>query len=367
MSDLMTFEARLADAFDRFAADAPVEVDPRAMTRLVAGDAAGRADGIWGRARVRLATGPTSRIAYLLVALAMMLAIVAGALLIGGGLDHESVVPAPSPSPAIAIRNGPLAYAVADGPARPRDRTYVMAADGSGGHVVAQGSCPAFSNDGRVLSYVSGVDDLAQLVVAAADGTAAHVVPGIGAVAHALSPDGTGIAWFKSIRPITSADGNVTVAWTDELWITPVAGGAGVRVLGVSSDPNETYTEPVWSPDGRQIAFGAEVGVFDANGGGTFSSGIDLVDADGSHLRQLTARPDASHPRWSPDGRLIAYVGLPDGSRLPTLPAANEAPNAPPDDIFAIGADGTGDRDLTSSPGSKPRRTGRRTGRSSRT
>src|SRR4051812_11094041 len=56
------------------------------------------------------------------------------------------------------------------------------------------------------------------------------------------------------------------------------------------------YSRPRWSPDGRQIAF--------LKGGQLWT-----MKADGSAKRRLTTRA-ASGPSWSPDGRFLAFASL---------------------------------------------------------
>ncbi len=56
------------------------------------------------------------------------------------------------------------------------------------------------------------------------------------------------------------------------------------------------YSRPRWSPDGRQIAF--------LKGGRLWT-----MKADGTAKRRLTTRA-ASGPSWSPDGRSIAFASL---------------------------------------------------------
>lgn len=91
--------------------------------------------------------------------------------------------------------------------------------------------------------------------------------------------------------------------------------------------------DPQWSPDGRRIAFvsnrtGKE-NALDRN------SDVWVVSAEGGPLTKISTSsgPDNS-PRWSPDGRSIAYVGAASDEDPPALllapagggPAANLAP-----------------------------------------
>lgn len=65
---------------------------------------------------------------------------------------------------------------------------------------------------------------------------------------------------------------------------------------------------PDWSPDGRKLAF-------QSNRSG--SGNIFVMDADGSHVVQLThtASGTANNgPDWSPDGRRILFVSTRDGN-----------------------------------------------------
>jgi len=72
---------------------------------------------------------------------------------------------------------------------------------------------------------------------------------------------------------------------------------------------------PAWSPDGRRIAFmrwGSDPGPEDVYNGPT--GDVYVMNADGSRVRLLAAtHPDRSRPRWSPDGRWIAFASPSDG------------------------------------------------------
>ena len=83
------------------------------------------------------------------------------------------------------------------------------------------------------------------------------------------------------------------------------------------------------------------------NGKIAFSSDRDgndevyVIDADGSHPRDLTRNPAADtglghpSPSWSPDGRQLAFTTRRDGNL----------------EIYVMNADGSGQRDLTRSAG----------------
>ncbi len=102
----------------------------------------------------------------------------------------------------------------------------------------------------------------------------------------------------------TAGPGDKEVAFLSDsgghanLWVVNTESGAW-RQLTHERDPNVAMGVPVWSPDGRAIAFVSSRG----NQGLTF--GVWLVDADGSNLRNV-ANPGLG-PAWSPDGRWLYY------------------------------------------------------------
>ena len=99
------------------------------------------------------------------------------------------------------------------------------------------------------------------------------------------SPDGRRIA-FLSRR-----DGN------KELYVMN-ADGSGQRRLTRDASISAT---PAWSPDGRTLAFESV-----RNG----TTGVYVVNADGGGQRRLARNGHA--PAWSPDGRTIAFFGGPN-------------------------------------------------------
>ena len=102
----------------------------------------------------------------------------------------------------------------------------------------------------------------------------------------------------------TAGPGDKEVAFLSDsgghanLWVVNTESG-GLRQITHERDPNVAMGVPVWSPDGRAIAFVSSRG----NQGWTF--GVWLVDPDGSNLRNV-ANPGLG-PAWSPDGRWVYY------------------------------------------------------------
>ena len=105
-----------------------------------------------------------------------------------------------------------------------------------------------------------------------------------------LSPDGTKIAFVVTD---VSLDQNTR---NNDIWIVPVAGGAPVKVAGT----DRSEDRPRWSPDGRQLAF-----VSNREGG----SQIWVIPASGGEAKKLTTiATGASGITWSPDRKWIAFV-----------------------------------------------------------
>src|SRR5262249_42287603 len=74
--------------------------------------------------------------------------------------------------------------------------------------------------------------------------------------------------------------------------------GAGQTRLAVSADLE--FSQPAWSPDGRQIAF-----VAGAHG----KQEIYVMASDGADPHAITSLGIvASGPAWSPDGREVAFT-----------------------------------------------------------
>ncbi len=86
-------------------------------------------------------------------------------------------------------------------------------------------------------------------------------------------------------------------------WSSPAMSGRVISktpdaIVQLTTDPASDL-RPVWSPDGRQIAF-------QSNRDGPFH--IYLMNADGSDQHPLTkGANDDRHPEWMPDGKVILF------------------------------------------------------------
>ena len=108
-----------------------------------------------------------------------------------------------------------------------------------------------------------------------------------------------------------SPDGEFAVwAAHKQLWIAPVSGATPGHQL---TDLRGNNLSPRWSPDGRQIAFVSDRGDH---------SFIAIYDFGRENVRYLAPSVDRdSSPRWSPDGKRVAFLRIPGiEQKLPLIP-----------------------------------------------
>ena len=105
-----------------------------------------------------------------------------------------------------------------------------------------------------------------------------------------VSPDGRTLAYV--ITDPLKAENRTN----SDIWVMPTAGGAAHALT--NSPKHDRH--PRWSPDGKWIAF-------ESNRDGSYQ--IWLMPAAGGEARKLTAiSTEANGPVWSPDGSKIAFV-----------------------------------------------------------
>jgi len=136
------------------------------------------------------------------------------------------------------------------------------------------------------------------------------------------SPDGRRIAFFS----FSNQDGDL------EIFVMDADGGNQTQL---TFNDNEDQ-EPVWSPDGRRIAFISNYWCPGSENRDDWDWDISVVDADGENLSQLTNNTaNDDDPSWSPDGRRIAFLSDRNGGL---------------DNIFVMDADGRNVTQLTDYP-----------------
>jgi Tol biopolymer transport system component len=174
---------------------------------------------------------------------------------------------------------------------------FVMNANGSHPTRLAAGRAPAWSPDGGRIAFIGD----GSVTVMNADGSARHpLVTGRQPDTPAWSPDGHSIAYsaMNSARCILIFFDPLCAR---DLYVVDVNGG-GNRQLTFAPDALARSHDPAWSPDGSSVAYWRSRLT-------TTEADLYQVAADGTEVLQVTATIDSAEgfPVWSPDGRALAF------------------------------------------------------------
>jgi dipeptidyl aminopeptidase/acylaminoacyl peptidase len=211
-----------------------------------------------------------------------------------------------------------------------RSSIYLTTADGSHDrrltHADAKDSLPRWSPDGSHLAFLSNRADKPQVWLLRTDGGEAWQVTYLpeGVASFGWSPDGqnlvvvsksiqdqesdddgdsSDVRHITKIRYKTDSDGFLDFK-PKHLWLVPAFGGEARQLTNADTDD----TDPVWSPNGHEIAF---VTNRTADREINTVSEIWTIVPHGEGERRLVGGDTASFgsPSWSPDGSLLAFIG----------------------------------------------------------
>src|SRR6476646_6208998 len=182
------------------------------------------------------------------------------------------------------------------------EQVYTVPAAGGQARQVTQGDLvahsPSWSPDGARLAYVQG-----SRIVVRSLGSGATKSIVFGLVSNdppAWSPDGRRIAFTG----LTSPEGVARIS-------VVASTGSKPKVLARTTwGTGDDQRGPVWSPNGKLLAFCLQ-GPRQGEPGGVLASGdLDLavVTLTGKRKRLTAAEGNAADPHWSRDGRSILYA-----------------------------------------------------------
>ena len=129
-----------------------------------------------------------------------------------------------------------------------------------------------------------------------------------------VSPDGRRIAFERT---------STTSCCTVEIYVVDVDSHNLTQLTNNPPDQDCLFTTgcdggAAWSPDGTKLAFGRQIGPTIED----LVTAIYIMNADGSHVRQVTQRVrpatgEDGAPQWSPDGRSLLFQRFNVGGAQP--------------------------------------------------
>jgi dipeptidyl aminopeptidase/acylaminoacyl peptidase len=217
-------------------------------------------------------------------------------------------------------------------------RIWMMPLDGSQRPIAltsegASSSFPRWSPDGHYLSFLSARDGgRPQIWLLSRNGGEARRISNLenGASGFEWSPDGTRFVCLTRTGPPAAKNSDVRhythanykfndTGWFDErrshIVIVEEKNGASHQI---TDGDNWNDADPHWSPDSTRIAF-----VSDRTGREfdfSHNSDVWVVSAAGGAPVKISDHegPDRG-PRWSPDGKTIAFLGAVDEEEAPNI------------------------------------------------
>lgn len=262
-----------------------------------------------------------------------------------------------------------LAYAITrnDIGARPSSEVWIRDLKSGATTRLGNGGAaagPRWSPDGTQIAFAGRVGDSSGVAVAKADGTGARllaVTAGTNAVLPRTgerltwSPDGKQIA-YTSTAPGPEADANGDPMVITRYAYKPTASEGLTRfndnrrthiyIVELATRRTRQLTSGVrdehsvdWSPNGKEIVFASNP---EQDPDRVFHQDLFAVDVASGTTRTLAhMNAVATHPQWSPDGAMVAFLGT-------VRPFQSSETNMENSHVWVVNADGSGRRDIGS-------------------
>ena len=153
---------------------------------------------------------------------------------------------------------------------------------------------PAWSPDGKSISWFSDKGGEYRLVIAAADGTGEPREIALPSPTFYFTPE-----WSPDSKKILVTDTHLG------LWVVDVASGQAIKADNDQWMVPERSLNPVWSPDSRWIAYTKRLP--------TQLRAVFLYDVAGNRVHQITdGMADATWPAWDASGKYLGFLASTD-------------------------------------------------------
>jgi TolB protein len=126
----------------------------------------------------------------------------------------------------------------------------------------------------------------------------------------------TGSGRTISMNPVFSPDGRRIAFMSDRIgrpavYVMNADGGGETMLSPFVPGQGSDYSSPSWAPGGTRVAFH---GVWTRSMRGSYQVMIADASRPGAQIEQITARGNNEDPSWAPDGRHLVYTSTGDGA-----------------------------------------------------